>query len=367
MLRRVLLPLLLAACASPPQEVEGPALPGGTTELTTVQLAEAKLGFDTVRIEMVAVPITVPGLLDAADPAMAHVGSIVEGRVEQVHVIPGTRVAAGDLLVRIHSHELSAARSDLVTAEASERAARFAHERSVRLLTAGAVAREEVEQREAVWVAATGELQRAQEIVEHLHPINEDVAVRAPVAGVVFAVHAHLGDVVLPGTPLVELGDDRSLWITGWVPELATPTLSPTTPVRVTLTAFPGDTFAARVVRLGGRVDPVRRAVDVRVALVSPPQGLRPGMFATLHLEAGPRAERAVLPAEAVQRTAAGAEVYVVDAPNRFRRLPVTGAVTLADGRVAVGGLTAGMLVVGRGAYVVRSMLEGGDAGHAHD
>lgn len=367
MLRRLMLPLVLAACATPPQEVEEAALPEGTVELTPVQLAEARLAFDTVRVEAVAVPLAVPGVLDAPDPAMAHVGSIVEGRVEQVLVVPGTRVAAGALLVRIHSHELSTARGDLVTAEAAERAARQAHERSVRLLAAGAVAREEVEQREAAWIAATGELRRAQEIVEHLHPINEDVAVRAPVAGVVFAVHVNLGDAVLPGTRLVELGDDRTLWVTGWVPELAVPGLAPATPVRVTLAAFPGDTFAARVVHVGGRVDPVRRAVDVRVALQSPPRGMRPGMFATLHLDAGPRAQRAVLPAEAVQRTGDGAVVYVVDAPNRFRRLPVTGAVTLADGRVAVEGLAAGMVVVGRGAYVVRSMLEGGDAGHAHD
>ena len=67
---------------------------------------------------------------------------------------------------------------------------------------------------------------------------------------------------------------------------------------------------------------------------------------------------RAILPAEAVQRVGDGAEVYVVDAPNRFRRLPVTDPVLLADGRVAVLGLSPGMVVVGKGAFVVRSSLD---------
>ena len=366
--RSCLFVLALAACGSPPQEAaEGPALPAGTVELSDAQLADAKIAFDTVRITDVAIPMAIPGMVDAADPGSAVAGSIVEGRVEQVYVIPGARVAAGDILVRIHSHELADARRDLVAAEAQERAARQAWERSARLLEARAVAREEVEAREAAWLAATGELARATEIVEHLHPVGEDVTIRAPVGGVVFNVTVRIGEAVLPGQPLVELGNDRTLWVTAWVPELAVPSLQPAATARVTLAAFPGDTFAARLVRLGGRVDPMRRAVDVRAALTSPPQGLRPGMFATLHLEAGPRQPRAVLPEEAVQRGEGGAAVFIADAPNRFRRVPVADAVMLPDGMVAVSGLQEGMVVVGRGAYTVRAVLEADpEAGHDH-
>jgi cobalt-zinc-cadmium efflux system membrane fusion protein len=363
-----LLVLVLAACNAPPQEeAEGPALPAGTVELTDAQLADAEITLDTVRISEVAVPIAIPGMVDAADPGSAVAGSIVGGRVEQVYVIPGARVAAGDILVRIHSHELADARRDLVAAEANLAAVRQAYERSARLLEAKAVAREEVEAREAAWLAAKGELARAAEIVDHLHPVGEDVTVRAPVSGVVFNVTTRIGEAVLPGQPLVELGNDRTLWITAWVPELAVPSLQPAATARVTLAAFPGDTFAARLVRLGGRIDPMRRAVDVRAALTSPPQGLRPGMFATLHLETGPRQPRAVLPEEAVQRGEGGAAVFVADAPNRFRRVPVADAVMLPDGMVAVTGLQDGMVVVGRGAYTVRALLEADpEAGHAH-
>lgn len=367
-LRTSLLLLALVACGSSPGEVtEGPTLPAGTIELTVAQLAEANIALDTVRITDVAVPIAIPGSVDAADPTSAIAGSIVDGRVEQVYVIPGARVAAGDLLVRIHSHELADARRDLIAAEAEANAARRAWERSARLLEARAVAVEEVEAREATWLAAKGELARATEIVEHLHPVGEDVTIRAPTSGVVFSVSVHLGEAVMAGQPLVQLGDDRALWVTAWVPEVAVPGLQPAAAARVTLAAFPNDTFAARLVRLGGRVDPVRRAVDVRAALTSPPQGLRPGMFAMLHLETGPPQPRAVLPEEAVQRGEGGTAVFVVDAPNRFRRVPVADAVMLPGGMVAVSGLRDGMVVVTRGAYTLRALLETDpEAGNAH-
>lgn len=367
--RPAFLPLLavLAACGTPEAAVEAPILPAGTVVLDADQLAAADLAFDTVAIRTVALPVAVPGMLDAPDPARAEVGSIVDGRVEQVYVVPGSRVQAGDILVRIHSHELTTARRDVVAAEAAANVAIAAHERSTRLLAAGAVSREEVERRTADRAAAEGELARAREIVEHLAPDGDDVAVRAPTSGVVFAVHAHLGAAVLEGAALVELGDDRALWFTAWVPEPAVPALAPAAAARITLAAFPADTFGARLVRVGGRVDPARRAVDVRAAIVSPPQGARPGMMGTLHLASGPAVARAVLPADAVQRGAGGPAVFVVDAPDRFRRLPVEEAVTLADGTVAVRGLPAGLRVVTRGAYTLRAMLEGDpEAGHAH-
>ncbi len=356
--RLVFLAALTACAGSTPDQPAESAVPAGSVELSDAQLTTAGLAFDTVRLESTAIPLAVPGTIGTPEPNTAHVGAIVPGRIEAVMVLPGDRVRAGQVLVKIHSHELATARRDLESAAAASFAAKAALDRSTRLLSAGAVAREEVEQREATFRAAEGERLRAAEMVEHLHPDGDDVAIRAPRDGVVFSVSAHLGEAVLEGAPLVELGDDSTLWMTAWVPEASVGLLQSAQQVRITVAALPGDTIAGRVVRTGGRLDAERRAVEFRVALQRPPAAVRPGMFATVHIEGGQRLERAILPAEAVQRVDAGAEVYVVDAPNRFRRFPVTDAVTLADGRVAVRGLLAGMVVVGRGAYFVRSSLD---------
>ena len=85
-------------------------------------------------------------------------------------------------------------------------------------------------------------------------------------------------------------------------------------------------------------------------------------MFASLVLPGGNAVERAVLPDEAVQRMDAGDVVFVQETPGRYRAIPVR-ATPLGDGRVAVEGLTPGIVVVTTGAYYVRGALEGPAAG----
>lgn len=364
----VLLLILLLACAGEPEPLsEAPPAPAGVIELDEAQRIGLALEVTPVVLGERAVPIDVSGTVAAPDQSTAHVGSIVEGRLVRITVLPGQRVRAGEAVAIIHSHELAAARRDLVAAEARKNAARAAVKRSRTLLEVGAVSREEVEQRETVLAAAEAELARSTDMVTHLNPDGDDVTIVAPHPGVVLAVHANVGEAVLVGQPLVDIADVRTLWVTGWVPERAVPSLARGGAALVLLAAFPGDTFAGRVVQIGGALDAVRRAVDVRVALVAPPAGLLPGMYATMILPTGDRAIRAVLPAEAVQRTVEGDGVYVRETDRRYRFVRVASARVQPDGTVAVEGLTAGTEVVTKGAFRLRAIAEIGlEASHDH-
>jgi len=108
---------------------------------------------------------------------------------------------------------------------------------------------------------------------------------------------------------------------------------------------------------MGGAVDPVRRAVEVRAELTWVPTGIRPGAFATLLLPSSTQELRAVVPADAVQRMSAGEMVFLEEGPGLFRPVPVT-SFTLPDGRVVVQGVSEGQRVVVEGAYAVRSAME---------
>lgn len=356
---------VLGACGkeAPPPVQE--TLPAGTVVLTPARLRTARLKVDTVTLESVSLPLRIPATLATPELASARVGSIVEGRVDEVLVIPGDRVAAGAPLMLIHSHELATAARDFTSAEAELQAAQSAYDRSARLLKDEAVAKEEVERRAAQLATAKGEYRRASEIMDHLSPSAQgDVTVRATRGGVVFQVYVRAGEAVTPGSMLVDLGDPTQLWATGFVPENAAIAVTPGSRVAVVMDAMPGDTVMAKVVRAGGMVDSLRRAVEVRVALERVPSGARPGMFASLVLPAGARVDRVVLPEAAVQRMADGDVVFVQETPGRFRARPVK-AQPLGNGRVAVEGLSAGMVVVTEGAYFVRAALEGVPAGEA--
>ena len=343
---------------APPERAAEEKVPSGTIVLTPAQVQSAGIQADTVRLEVVSLPLTVPATLETPEPLSARVGSIVEGRVDEVLVLPGDKVPRGAPLMHIHSHELATAVRDFASAEAQLSVAQAAYDRSQRLLADEAVPREEVERRRGALEQARAEYARSREVMDHLSPSPQgDVTVRATRAGTVFAVHVRAGTVVSPGTPLVDLGDESQLWATGFVPENAAVLVRPGTRVAITVDAVP-DTIPGRLVRMGGVVDSLRRAVEVRVSLDRIPPGLRPGMFASVVLPAGARAPRVILPDAAVQRMADGDVVFLQETPGRFRTHPVR-AVSLDGGRLAVEGLTAGVLVVTRGAYYLRAALQG--------
>lgn len=354
----VLVALALAGCGGAPPPPAEPELPSGTVRLTPQQLQAGQVQVDTARADLVALPLLVPATVVVPDPASMRVGSIVDGYVYDIAVIPGDRVAQGADLIHIHSHELTTAYRDLSTAKAEMDFAQAAFDRSSRLLQAEAVSREEVERRRMAVDQAKAELWRAEEMVRHLSPDDDgDVRVLAPKAGRIFAVHVKVGDAVTAGAPLVEMGDDRTLWLKGYLPENASATFKVGTVVPVRVDALPGQELLARIVQVGGMVDSLRRALDVRAELTQVPPGVRPGMFASMVLPASDPAERVVLPADAVQRMAEGEVVFVADQPGLFHARRVT-STPLGANRVAVEGITPGVLVVKHGAYAVRAQLE---------
>lgn len=348
----------LASCG--PAEAPPPAAAAddGLIRLTVEQMAVAGILVEPVTLEPVARQLDVPATVASPDTAMAAVGSLVEGRIESVAVLPGDAVEEGAPLVFLHSHELTDAQRDLAAAEAKLAFAEAALARSDELLSEGAVSREEAQRRRAERDALAAEVARAREWIDHLSPDSEGhVVMRAPRSGVVFDVTAHPGAGVTPGDPLVTLGRTDVLWVTGWIPEQESLLVGPGDEVSVRFQAIPDHDVRAHVVRMGGSVDPVRRAVQVRAELTWVPNGVRPGAFATLLLPSSSKELRAIVPADAVQRLADGEVVFLEEEPGVYRPVSVV-SYTLPDGRVAVDGLSEGQKIVVSGAYAVRSAME---------
>lgn len=350
----------LAACGGGEPEAEAAPPGDGTVTLSETQRASAGVRVAEVSPSEIRVPVVLPAELAPPDTALARIGSIVEGRVERVVVVPGDEVRAGQALAFIHSHEMADATRDLAAAVADLAYAQAAFDRSSALLDAGAVAAEEVERRRADVERARAEHARATEMVDHLDPSPDgDVTVRAPRAGLVLEVFVEPSAAVVPGDPVVEVGSVDHLWATAYVSEDHAARLSPGAEARVTLRALPGDTVEGRVVRVGGRVDAATRTVEIRVDVPSPPRGARPGMYATVELRGAESRTAVVVPADAVQFFEGRDVVLVEVGEGRYRPVPVS-VLPVGEGQIAVEGIEAGTRVVVEGAYFVRAALEQG-------
>lgn len=354
--------LILFGCgAEEPAPPEAQPEAPGTVRLTPEQAEAAGIVVQAVETLDMRQTVQVPGSVSPPDTARAVVGSIAEGRVARVRVLPGDRVRAGQTLVEIHSHELSDAQAALSAAEGEHEYAREAARRAERLHEAGAISLEELQRRRSSLRSAEAELERATEMVEHLHPTpSGNASIVAPQAGVVFTVDAQPGQVVLPGTPLVHMGSTDVLWVTAFVPEGTSASLEPGDEVTVAFRS-PADVSArARLVRVGRHVDPVNRSVEMRFELADPPPGVHPGAFATVDITTTGAFRGMELPEDAAVRMGSRDAVFVEAEAGLFRAVDVT-VVPIRPGLVAVEGIPEGARVVVEGAYFLKSTMEAGE------
>lgn len=368
-----------------------PPADAGTPAATPSAAADtALLGAETVRIagfttaavqrdvwhDVVAAPARI-----TLDPSSTEpIGSIVEGRVTKVYVLPGDRVRRGDVLVAIHSHELMDARAGLAKAKAgitsaqsTQRVRASAADRAERLFGLKALsaadlerARAEKADGDAMLATATAELERAEALVEHLvgHdalPADYDehwVLIRAPMDGQVTGRNAEPGNVVLVGAPLVTVSRTSSLVLLLQLPDASV--VHPGATVRFTTAATGDRQFTARVTRVFPAVDSVTRTVEVHAAIGGGAGDLKAEMFATAEVDGPAGAATLVLPAGAVQ--AFEGDTVVIAADQRGEGMHVR-AVRVRIGRLTkdraevLAGIDSGAQVIVKGAAVAKAEI----------
>jgi RND family efflux transporter MFP subunit len=227
----------------------------------------------------------------------------------------GDRFSAGAVLVRLDDRALAAA---LAAAQAEAAAAEAERARTESLLAKAAATPREAEQARARAGAARAGVLSAQESLAYAE-------LRAPFAGTVAARPVHVGDVVSPGTPLLEIEGLDGLEL------------------RATLGAIDAAAFRPGS-RIEAAVDGVERPITATVRSISPagdpathrfqlradlptPAGLRSGLFARLAVPSSAGPARLVVPAGSVFVRGGLTGVYVIsDGRARLRWIAVADA-----------------------------------------
>ncbi|MCK9285047.1 MAG: efflux RND transporter periplasmic adaptor subunit [Rhodocyclaceae bacterium] len=260
----------------------------------------------------------------------ATLAAQVAGRIVAVQVDAGTRVRAGETLMRIDSREAAqadaASRAQLVQAQAQ-------YERTRSLLEKKFVSAAAMDRAEADYKAAQAQAAQAGAGLSH-------ATIGAPFAGVVGQRLAELGDMAVPGKPLLTVYDPRGLRAVATVPQRVLEA------VRGNLKAwieFPesGRRIAAERVELLPMLDAQTRTATVRAYLPAGIEGVSPGMFARIHLAIG-RASKLLLPPTAVIRRGEVTLVYVLDDKNLAHLRQVRLGEPSADGIEVLAGLKPG-------------------------
>jgi len=261
-----------------------------------------------------------------------------EGRLTEVAVREGDRVAAGDVLARYDDRIL---RAQLDKAAATRKQAEVDYERNRQMKAKGFVSDDAVSR--AMTVV---EIARAEERLLAARVAN--MTLSAPFDGVVSQRLVEPGNATPRHTHLLSVIDPSKLVTDVTVSELVIPHLGVGDPAQVRIDALGDALHEGRIVRIHPAIDPSSRTGRVEVQLDPVPAGARAGQFCRVALSTG-ASERLVVPLSALQRDAQGEYVMVHRKDDTVERRGVASGLRLADRVEVQAGLKPNEHVVVKG------------------
>ena len=359
------LALALSACS--PQ----PSTPSAQTNQTPSDPALIQVGPEMAkRFQVEAVTMTdivefqnVPGRIEANDRMVTRIGAAVTGRVTEVMVDVGDRIAAGQPLASIASPELSQTQMSYLRAHSSASLAERAVERAKLLFQADVIGSAELQRRESELAVARAEsralgdqlrlmglsTQGLERLKEQgtLQPVGH---VLASQAGIVIERKVSSGQVAQPGDPLFTVADLSNVWVVGALPEQTAKAVQVGQGVDIEVPALDGKKITGKIVYVGDTVSPETRTVPIRTQVDNPKRDMKPQMLANMRIRGEVR-RQLVVPQESVIRENDQDQVYVQIAPGQFRLTQVELSHAVNDSRPVIKGLHENDQVVTHGAF----------------
>ena len=375
----------------------------GLAALVYFYRAGQVLEVDTLSVRrgdlVVTVTPTETGTVDS--DATAQVKAEVAGRISELLVAEGARVAAGDPLARLESSELAArvtlARAILQAARMRLESARIAlpleRARTSAALAEARARYDDAKQRydkkqklyearlipEGEMESASAELATAQAVLETARANQDQVAlqqrqidiaaadvkqqeaalrvaqvnldhslIRAPIAGTVVELPVKAGELMLPGSAVARITRLDALYVKAQIDEVDLSRLRLEQPAEVQFDTQPNVEYAATLFEIAPAVSVERlksRNVTVKLRLAEPPPFLRPGMSADVEIIVDTVKDVLLVPAQTVMSKNKEQFVYVLADGEVTKRKIEVGRANWDEMEV-VGGLRLGEEVI---------------------
>lgn len=244
--------------------------------------------------------------------SVTAISSSIMGTVRTLKVSLGSKVRAGDVLLQLSAAEIDA---KVNQAKAMFAQAEVDLKRATQLKASQSIPASQYE-------SALAQFQVAEAALAEAQVMSGYTVIRAPFAGIVTAKQCDVGDLALPGRPLLVLESPGTLRLEAAVPEAIAHFLTTGKQMPVRIDTLQRE-LNATVSELSPSADPVSRTVLVKLDLPSVPE-LRPGMFGRLVVRTGE--ERVVtIPSDALVRRGQMETVFVVDRGKARLRLVRSG------------------------------------------
>lgn len=308
----------------------------------SAQAAEP-LAVAPVEYREVAQTYSAEGLVEAT--RQSTVSAQIAGRVKEVNFDVGDRVSKGQIILRIDEREavqaLAGSQAQVLQAQANAQNAKATYERSKQLLAQKFISQAALDKAQADYKVAMAQAAASEAGAGQASLAHGYTAVVAPYGGVVAARMVELGEMVMPGKPLMTGFDPSEMRVVVSVPQYKMTDIGVKPEAMVEVPSLNRWVKAAST-----KVQPIAdvrtHSTQVRVYLPANETGLYPGMFVRAHFVVG-KVKKLVVPVSAVLRRSEVVAAYVVDEKGIAKLRQIRVGDVAAEGWVEIlSGLKAG-------------------------
>ncbi|MEQ8735834.1 MAG: efflux RND transporter periplasmic adaptor subunit [Rhodospirillaceae bacterium] len=229
--------------------------------------------------------------------------SEIAGRVEEIGFIEGQPIAKGDLIITIDDDIY---RAEFNQAEARLKLSQANYDRAVDLENRGAGTQRALDE-------ASSKLQEDRATLDLAKARLERTEIRAPFSGVIGIRRVSPGDYLTAGQEIVNLEAIDPIKVAFALPEVLLSVVQPGQSVRVSVDAFPDETFEGEVYAIDPRIAASGRSVTLRAVVPNPDGRLRPGLFARIAIIFGTRENAIMIPERALVPVQGRQTLFVVE------------------------------------------------------
>jgi membrane fusion protein, copper/silver efflux system len=276
------------------------------------------------------------GVVRYDETSLADVNLRLEGWIRDLYVdYTGQPIQKGQPLFTLYSPDLLATQHEYLLALKTRDQMQAsvivdARERAEQLVASA-------RQRLALWNLPEEEIR----VLEEKRQAPEVVVFRSPASGFVIEKQALRGMHVTPGQTLYKVADLSVVWVEADVYEQEMALARVGQRAKVTLDAYPGESFDGRATYIYPFVEENTRTVKVRFQFANPRGRLKPGMYANVEIQ-GSDAMAVTVPANALLDSGTDKVVFVAQGDGYFTPRPVKVGRNLGDRVEIVDGVKEG-------------------------
>lgn len=301
-------------------------------------------------------------------PQLLRLTPLAEGRVQQVNVRLGQKVAANERLLTLALPDMVALQGELRAALARQRQSESRRVRDAALAERGIIPRQELEASDAEAESAAATVaqlqlqlrqfglseQELKKIAEH-GTLSPERTLRAPFAGTVVALDVAAGESVTTAQPLLTLAALDPLWLELALPPQALTEVFPG--VAVTARFSTGERVVGNVLQIGDALDPKSRTLPVLAEIPNPDGRIKVGMYATARIATSDGARRLAVPAAAVQDIDGLPYLFLARESDLFEVRRIERGTTVEGLVPILAGLNSGESVVTEQGFALKAEL----------